>query len=177
MKGVGVLFALLLMSAPLLFAKGKTVRITIEGAGLEKAVEITDAKLLANFNVWAGPATSSNEAKSLIVDWAHGAITPPPASLPRYRVSFYTSLPNERVVYVVFYAYDPATKQGWVYLPGKADEFYRLNVSTIYHGVEGKWFHAWDRWEDVATPLIANSKISATTNSAQPRAAVPHEHR
>src|SRR4051812_14946319 len=104
MTRLGIVCAFVLMIAPALFAKGKTVRITIEGADLKGAVEITDPKVLANFNVWAGPATSSNEAQSLIVDWAHGPVKGLPASLPRYKVSFYSSMPGEQLVYVVFYA-------------------------------------------------------------------------
>ena len=157
MKRVGILCAFMLMIAPALFAKGKTVRITIEGADLKRAVEITDPKVLANFNVWAGPATSSNEAQSLIVDWTPGPVTAPPAPLPRYKVCFYSNLPNKRLMYVVLYAYDPAAKQGYVYLPGKGDEWYRVNVSSIWHGGEGKWFRAWDRWDNIARPLISGA--------------------
>ncbi len=54
----------------------------------------------------------------------------------------------------MFYEYDPATEQGYVYLPGRKDEWYQLNVSTIFHGVEGKWFRAWSVWDNVARPLF-----------------------
>ena len=54
--------------------------------------------------------------------------------------------------------YDPATEHGYVYFPGWTEEWYRLNVSTIFHGVEGKWFPAWSVWEGVARPLIARAK-------------------
>jgi hypothetical protein len=60
--------------------------------------------------------------------------------------------------YVVFWEYDPRSRQGYVNLPGKADEWYRLNVSTIFHGVEGKWFRAWNRWDNMAGTLIAGAK-------------------
>jgi len=59
----------------------------------------------------------------------------------------------------VFYEYDPATERGYVYLPGRKDEWYQLNVSTIFHGVEGKWFRAWSVWDNVARPLIADDKV------------------
>jgi hypothetical protein len=76
-------------------------------------------------------------------------------------VSFYAKMPDERVIYVVFYEYDPATEHGYVYFPGRTEEWYRLNVSTIFHGVEGKWFPAWSVWEGVARPLIARAKPEA----------------
>jgi len=61
----------------------------------------------------------------------------------------------------VFYEYDPATDHGYVYIPGETEEWYRLNVRTIFHGVEGKWFPAWNVWERVARPLIAGAKAEA----------------
>jgi hypothetical protein len=73
-------------------------------------------------------------------------------------VSFYAKLPNERLIYVVFWEYDPTNGQGYVYLPAKADDWYRLNVGTIFHGVEGRWFLAWDTWDNVARPLVSRAK-------------------
>lgn len=58
---------------------------------------------------------------------------------------------------MVTYAFDPATGHGYVYLPGAADPDYKLNVSRILRGVEGKWFHAWSAWDEVAGPRIAAS--------------------
>jgi hypothetical protein len=157
------LVAFLLIVAPSqLFAKVDTVKITIRGADLKTPIEITDRKVLANFRVWTGPGTSSNEAKGFIIDWARGPAAERPKGLQRYEVSFYAMLPNERLVYVVFYEYDPSTERGYVYLPGRTSDWYRLNVSTIDHGVEGNWFHAWDVWDHVAGPLIANAKMNAS---------------
>lgn len=85
----------------------------------------------------------------------------PPKGLPRYEVSFYAKMPNERLVYVVFYEYDPATEHGYVYLPGRTDESYWLNMGTIARGVEGKWFRAWSAWEGIARPLIAGTKAES----------------
>jgi hypothetical protein len=69
-------------------------------------------------------------------------------------------MPDERLIYVVFYENDPATRCGYVYFSG-TEKWYRLNVSTIFHGVEGKWFRAWSAWEGVVTPLIAGAKAEA----------------
>jgi hypothetical protein len=38
---------------------------------------------------------------------------------------------NERLLYVVSIAFDPVRGQGYVYLPGRNDKNYRLNVHTI----------------------------------------------
>ena len=75
----------------------------------------------------------------------------------------YAEMPNERLVYVVFYEYDPATEHGYIYLPGRTDDWYGLNVSTILHGVEGKWFRAWSVWDSVARPLIAGARVTASS--------------
>jgi hypothetical protein len=155
---VSVTFLLLVIPAQM-FAKGSTVKITIKGADLKFPIEITDPEVLTRFQVWSGPGTSAFDpnAGGFVVDWSQ-AVAEPAKGLPRYEVSFYAKLQNERLVYVVLYAYDPATDHGYIYLPGRTDKWYELNVSTIYHGVEGRWFRAWSAWEVIARPLIAGAK-------------------
>ena len=160
----GLVAFLLLVVPARVFAKGDTVRITIKGADLKTPIEITDPKTLETFNVWTGPGTFSSEPgfnpnkPAFIIDWSQNPIAEPRKGLKRYEVSFYANAPNMRLVYVVLYQYDPAIKKGYVYLPGRADEWYPLNVRTILHGVEGKWFHAWSRWDSVAKPLLEKEK-------------------
>ena len=152
---------LLMIAVPAsLFAKGKTVRITIKGPDLKSPIEMTDPTILANFNVWAGPGTSTNEARGLIVDWSKGTMSSAPKGLPLYEVSFYEDVGNQeaKLIYVVSYEYDPSSRHGYVYLPGDGDKWHRLNVSSIFHGVEGNWFNAWNSWDDVAIPLIEKAK-------------------
>jgi hypothetical protein len=62
-KGLFIsVFALLMMLVPTpLYAKGDTVRITIKGPGITLPIEITDPKIVADFRVWTGIGTSSNE--------------------------------------------------------------------------------------------------------------------
>ena len=151
------------------FAKADISKITIKGADLRTAIEITDPKTLANFDVWTGPGTSwtggsPKQADRFIIDWSQG-VAEHPKGLQRYEVSFYAKLPNERLIYVVFYEYDPATEQGYIYLPGRNDEWYRLNVSTIIHGVEGRWFRACSGWDSVARPLIAGARVAASSTA------------
>jgi len=160
---VGLLLTITIPAS--LSAKGKTVRITIKGGDLKSPIEITDPKILGNFNVWTGPGTSSNEGQGLIVDWSQGTMSSPPKGLPLYEVAFYADFGNqeEKQVYVVSYEYDPSSRQGYVYLPGKGEKWWRLNVGSILHGVEGNWFSAWSSWEDVARPLIEKAKVAAPT--------------
>jgi hypothetical protein len=150
-----------------LSAKGKTVRITIKGTDLKTPVEITDSSILANFNVWTGPGTSSSESKGLIIDWSQGTISSPPKGLPLYQVFFYEDFGNhkEKPVYVVSYEYDPSTRRGYVYLPGKGEKWWQLNTGSIFRSVEGNWFSAWSVWEEVADPLIARAKATDSTPS------------
>jgi len=155
-----LLNSLLILSVPTpLLAKGKTVKITIKGADLKTPIEISDPKILANFQVWTGPGTSTADRQSLIIDWSQGPVRKPPESLRRYQVSFHTD-PKDQIVYVVYYAFSPGAEQGYVYLPGESDEWAGLNVRTIFHGVEGKWFPAWSAWERVARPLIEKAALT-----------------
>jgi len=148
-------------------AKESTVKIIISGADLRRPIEISDPKILANFSVWTGQGTSTAEHQGFIIDWSHGPVRETPNTLRRYQVSFYTGAPpNERIVYVVYYVFKPDAEAGYVYLPGESDEYYRLNVHSIFRGEEGKWFPAWNAWERVARPLIEKAE---RTNSIQPR--------
>jgi hypothetical protein len=157
----GLLFLIALPTS--LLAKGRTVRITIK-ADLKAPIEITDPSILRNFNVWTGTGTSSHESQGLIVDWSRGAISPPSQGLPLYEVSFYADLGNqeEKLVYVVSYAYDPSVRRGYVYIPGRKDKWWSLNVGSIFRQVEGNWFNAWSAWDDVAHPLIEKTKVTAS---------------
>jgi len=163
-----VLFVLLALVIPArVFAKADISRITIKGVDLKTPIDITDPKVLAHFNVWSGPGSSWSGGKSpatwvdaFIIDWSQ-SVTERPKGLQRYEVSVYAKLPSERLIYVVFYEYDPATEYGYIYLPGQTDEWYRLNVGTIYRGVEGRWFRASSEWDSIAMPFIANAKVKA----------------
>lgn len=66
------------------------------------------------------------------------------------------------LAYVVFYDYSPAAEKGCVYQPGRADEWYRLNMKAIGRGGrEGNWFRAASVWQQVVSPLIARAIRSA----------------
>ncbi len=160
-----VVFALVLVigiPAPL-FAKGETVEIIIKGADLTTPIEITDPKILRDFNVWAGPGVRVNgkeQTEGFIIDWSQGVAAERPNGLLHYEVSVYAKLQEARLVYVVFYDYNPSSEQGYIYLPGKGDKWSQLNMGTIYHGhgFEGNWFRATSTWQNVARRLIARAR-------------------
>ena len=150
----------------LLLAKGDTVKITIESADLPSPIEITDSAV-RQFNIWSGPGTSSFDgSRGFIIDWANRADAAP-MGFRHYKLSFYEGCdPKESsachsaaplLAYVVFYDYDPATGEGFVYLPGRGGEFAQLNISHIYRGrgYEGHWFRAAKAWNDFVRPIIA----------------------
>jgi hypothetical protein len=146
----------------LLYAKGITTKIRITGASLATPIEITDPEVLKNFNVWAGPGTSMNGVEGtegFIIDWASGAVAERPSGLDAYEVSFYVKYANrpaseqeDQLAYVVSYEAGPSG-QGYVYLPGKADESYRLNTRAISRRREGNWFRATTAWQNAVGKL------------------------
>ncbi len=152
---------LFLACVPLLVtAKGPTLKITIKGSDLASTIEITDKGILEKFDVWAGAGVEINgipHTKGFIVDWAKGPVAEPPATLQRYEVSF-DVIHQRPSTYVVSYAYNPATGKGYVYLPGKGEDFNASNTFLIFRGVEGNWLSATDTWTEIAKPLIERAK-------------------
>ena len=151
-----------------LSAKGDIVKIKITGGALATPIEITDPSI-RSFEVWAGPGVHVNDreqTEGFIIDWSSGPLQERPKGLRPYEVSFYEKgrLPEERLVYVVEYAYDPSSEQGYVYLPGKGDEGYRLNASSIFrgHGLEGHWFRATGAWENFVRPILRRAPMGTS---------------
>lgn len=141
------------------FAKGPTLKVTISGADLLRPIKITDRRRLANFQIWTGPGTSPRNDETFVANWST-TVTSPGASLKRYRVSFFTDHSKDGVGYVIVYAYDPASRKGYVYLPGRGEADYARNTFSIYRGVEGNWFLARKAWDDLAGPLIQGAMTS-----------------
>jgi hypothetical protein len=144
-------------------AWGVTTKITIEDIVLGTSIDITDRTALDSFHVWAGPGTFANDVEGrdgFIIDWAAGVAVDRPRGLRRYEVRFYAHRPNssnEQLAYVVMYENEPSSGQGFVYLPGKSDEHYRLNTRSILrgHGLEGNWFRATTAWQTVVRTLTS----------------------
>jgi hypothetical protein len=154
---------IVLGSTALLSAKGLTTKVRIIGGNLTAPVEISDPEILKNFNVWAGPGTFVNGeegTEGFMIDWASGAVVERPSGLDGYDVSFFVKYANrpafeqeDQLAYVVRYEVGP-DGQGYVYLPGKTDEPYRLNVRAIHRGREGHWFRATNAWQNAVGHLV-----------------------
>ncbi len=125
-----------------LAAKGPTTRLVILGPGLSRPVETTDPKALAN--VWAGRFIAEPAPE-------------PDHALPRYLVTFYVQAPREtpRAMYAVTYVRDPQSGSGFVYLPGRGEEGWAMNVRTILRdGQDGRWHHAAAGWSDAVASAL-----------------------
>ena len=167
MKVLGVGPGLLALLALPLFSKAPTEKITLSREG--RSADITDAVRLEQFAFAAGPQpclgvdglgtdVCSTPRPSWIVDWIHGPIPEPDASLPRYDVTYHFGSGETRV-YVVYFAYSPVARQGYIYLPGPGEAHYRANINLLWHGKqwEGHWFLTTDAWASFAGPLIAKA--------------------
>ncbi len=131
-------------------AKGPTVKITISGGGLTSVFEVTDPRILSSSNVWVGR----------FLDGSRGSVKEPPRGLRPYEVSFYVKLADDdvRKMYVVYYYPNPSKEQGYIYLPGKGETWYSLNVGTIDRdGQDGKWNYASPAWENLIKLVIARA--------------------
>ena len=159
-----------------LSAKGPTTRIVITDLASGSASEITDRAVLNQFHVWAGRGTYSgspdrqNEGtQGFIVDWPAGIIDQRPSQLRRYELRFYVepkrassplqSTPGEELAYVVLYEHDPSTGQGYVYLPGRSDEHFTLNVRSIHRRLEGHWLRANQAWQSTFASSLKASPV------------------
>ena len=146
-------------------AKGPTTRIVITDIERGSVSEITSRSVLDKFQVWAGRGTYSGAAdqqtegtEGFIVDWPAGTVEQRPGRLRRYELRFYVAPrngPGEELAYVVLYEHDAAAARGYVFLPGRSDKHFGLNVGSIYRGLEGHWLRANDAWQSVFAALPA----------------------
>jgi hypothetical protein len=146
----------LLPSASAAFAKGPAEKISISGPGLAAPVEITDPELLQPFSPWS----------DAFFDQQRGVLAEPPNSGNVYQVLIFA---DSRVFYA--FNYIPGSP-GIIYLPGKGDEWYETNVSTILRsgGPEGHWLYASREWDDLIGGLLVNqgmAEISYTGTSGR----------
>ena len=156
-----VAIALTLLFTIVAFAKGPTLKVVISGGDLYVPIEIGDRGRLADFNVWTGPGTSPSKDDGFVANWS-SAVPAPPGNLKRYRVSFYTGHHGDGGAdYLVIYAFDPAGRRGYIYLPARGEADYARNTFTILRGVEGKWFLTRKAWDDLAGPLIQGAARSS----------------
>ena len=160
MKVLGVGLGLLPLLALPLFSKAPTEKITLSREG--RSADITDAVRLEQFAFAAGPQPCPGTDVCLtpkvswIVDWIRGPIANPEVSLPRFDVTYHFGM-DEKRVYIVYFAYSPVAKQGYIYLPGPGEPHYQANVNMLWHGKqwEGHWFLSTPEWTSAAQEVIA----------------------
>ena len=114
-------------------AKGSTVKLTLTGPGLAAQIEIVEPVILDGSNVYAG---------SFLGETVQAV---PSVEKPIYTVSFHVQSPEwmrrpVRPMYAVSVARDARTGALWLYLPGRGEAGYALNVGTILrNGQDGHW--------------------------------------
>ena len=134
-----VAFALITASSAL-EAKGETVKLAITGPGLTVPVEIVERGIIDQSNVWEG---------SFIGERIEDA---PQVSLPLYTVTFDVQLPEwqregVRGMYTVSVARDARGGGLLLYLPGRGEPGYGLNVSTMLRDTQdGHWHRPPAAW-------------------------------
>jgi hypothetical protein len=141
-----IVVALIVAAGMPLVAMGNavTVRIAIAGVASTNGVAVTDRNLLDRSNVYAGLFLGPVTTDSIDPAWPRYVITlvveprtPMPALAPTGVFKHY----------VMHYAIDPATGQGFIYLPGRGEDGYRLNIGLIIRdGDDGRWHRAEPTW-------------------------------
>jgi hypothetical protein len=115
----------------------QTTRLVVTGPGLASPIEIADPSTLAESNVFGG---------RFIGD---AADAPSGDAWTRYVVVFDVQTANgiKRDAYTIVFARSRWTDEALIYLPGRGDETYRRNISTILRpGQDGQWHHATPAW-------------------------------
>ncbi len=148
--------AFFLFSVSVAYPKLALSALFIIGGKLPQPIEVTDPSVLRASNPWFG---------TFIPQWnrapkEQGAS--PPETAPRYEISFYaTPSPKEppHIVYVAYYAFDPATHRGFLYLPGSHEQWNSTNGASILRPrQDGRWNLADPGWCDQINAIIARSQ-------------------
>ncbi|MEM9742568.1 MAG: hypothetical protein AAF918_07765 [Pseudomonadota bacterium] len=144
-------------------AKQEIIKIEISGASLPSPISITNRQTVSQFSIWNGPGTASydgngdpnppshlerNSSERRFIDWPEGTVAEPSANARHFDVTFFLGrTPNQRR-YPFSYALDGNSARGLVYLPC-------VSTNVIWHGVEGNWFYASSKWDELIAPLIS----------------------
>jgi len=123
------------------WAKGDTARLVLTCVGFARPIEIRNPAALAPENgPWGGG----------FIDSTKGAVTAAPTRRV-CQVDFYVrySKHDERLAYVIYYYPGTNGASGYVYLPGRNEPWYWMNVSAMFRkGIDGTWRVASRRWEE-----------------------------
>jgi len=136
------------------WAKSPTMKLTISGGTLTGQIELTDPRILDLSSVWG----------DRFLDPSAGSAVEPPQIVPTYQVWFYIKSANNGVQrrYVLYYSPN-SSQQGLIYLPGRGQPWYWLNVRAILRdGKDGKWNYASPSWEELIKPVIAHAEAAST---------------
>jgi hypothetical protein len=129
-------------------AKGATVKLTITGPGLTAPVEIVERGIVDQSNVWEG---------SFIGEMLAAA---PQVRPPLYTVTFDVQLPEwqragVRRMYTVSLAREAGGGGLVVYLPGRGQAGYGLNVGTILRDTQdGHWHRPPAAWASLVAKYL-----------------------
>ena len=173
-----VVTVLLVIWRPSLLAKLPTVKVTVNGPGLTGDMELSDPKLLVS--VWTG-MPQKVEWPDYPQPFIGETVVAPPATFPRYSVSFFAgdaTMPQPRVVYRVQYVPDFANLAGYIYLPSPSEPDGRLNESTIVRPQDGRWTRASAAWSEALNAHLMTSSrhapATACTVTEPNRHSAPH---
>jgi hypothetical protein len=122
----------------------ETVRLTISGPGIARPIEVVDRQVLALSNVYAGTFIGVPAAE-------------PDTAWPRYAVTFDIQTRDgvKAPAYMLDYAKSRWTGEGFIHLPGRGDERYRINIGTIMRDMQdGAWHRASDEWRRAINQLL-----------------------
>lgn len=166
-SSIALLICISLLAIPaIVWSKGQTISIVIEGDYLTAPIEITDPEILIQFSIWNGPGVGMrdlNEAPDLsayvepdgsvgrFIDWPKGFATERPGQLQRLEVTFHVGVPREPGnwrKFVFAYEIDSNNGRGFIYLP-------QWKNDLIWHGVELNWLYAHSQWNELIMPIVA----------------------
>jgi len=183
MRTTSIVAVLLLMSA-IASAKSETARIEILH-GKRPFLVLTGTETAGQFTIWSGPGASITAADGTvstplhpgdIANWEAGAVQIP-RDVKVYKVRFYCAAGDAparedgptHLCYGVRYAIAP-DGQAFIQIPAADDKEFKGNTQSIYRGVEGSWFRASARWEELVRPRVDEALTPApgTGYSYQP---------
>ena len=145
--------ALLVVGTLPLLARGNavTVRLDVSGPTLSTALQLTNRDLLDLSNVYAGQFIGL-PANRVDADWPRYVVTlvvEPRTPMPTL------ALTGIQKRYVMHYALDRKTGDGFVYLPGRGENGYRENIGImIREDQDGRWHHASETWAALLNPHL-----------------------
>lgn len=137
------------------YAKLALTSLLISGGKLSQRIEVSDPELLRSSHPWFG---------TFLPQWNQAPrerIEGPPAGAQRYEISFYAASSPEdapHIVYVVYYAFDAGLHSGFVYLPGRHEQWYGTNTGSILRPrQDGRWNLADRAWCERINAILSRS--------------------